>query len=121
MKNHATFPVRIAILQSLYYGPMYATGVANWIEKVTGAHVIVDSKTVSFFFTKLEKEGLIEFAKKSSTTGTTRGVKRKYYNITDQGRAFIINTREMLKAIFSDIPDTAKETFNLEDTGEEEH
>lgn len=110
MINSIEFPLKISILQALFWGPMYAYGISKWIEKQTNCLVILQSKEITYYIKQLEKQKLVKFHKSKKIKGKTRGTVRNYYKITDEGRLAIIATREGLKMIFSDPPDELKGT-----------
>lgn len=98
-------------MQALFYGPMYAKGISEWIEKRTNALVMMQSKEVTYHLKRLEKEGMIEFKGEKKEEGRTRGTERRYYRITDKGRISIIALREALKMVFSQPPDEVMENY----------
>jgi PadR family transcriptional regulator, regulatory protein PadR len=73
----------VLILKTLSWGPAHGYAIAEWIEHLTGATLMVEEGSLYPALHRLEKRGLLE-----SEWGLSDGNRRaKFYRLTDAGRA----------------------------------
>lgn len=76
--------LEFCILHIISRGEVYAS---DMLEELTSAKIMVVEGTLYPLLTRLRKAGLVEYKWVESTSGPPR----KYYTITDEGRAFLNN------------------------------
>jgi PadR family transcriptional regulator PadR len=74
--------LEFCILQIISRGEVYAS---DMLEELTSAKIMVVEGTLYPLLTRLRKAGLVEYKWVESTSGPPR----KYFTITDEGRAFL--------------------------------
>ena len=74
--------LEFCILHIISRGEVYAS---DMLEELTSAKIMVVEGTLYPLLTRLRKAGLVEYKWVESTSGPPR----KYYTITDEGRAFL--------------------------------
>ncbi len=79
--------LEFCILHIISRGEVYAS---DMLEELTSAKIMVVEGTLYPLLTRLRKAGLVDYRWEESTSGPPR----KYYQLTDEGRAFLEGLRK---------------------------
>lgn len=96
--------LEFCILHIISRGEVYAS---DMLEELTSAKIMVVEGTLYPLLTRLRKAGLVDYRWEESTSGPPR----KYYQLTDEGKAFL---EELRKTWHELVNSTNKITTNQE-------
>ena len=93
--------LEFCILHIISRGEVYAS---DMLEELTSAKIMVVEGTLYPLLTRLRKAGLLDYRWEESTSGPPR----KYYQLTDEGRAFL----EELRTTWKELVDSTNNITN---------
>jgi PadR family transcriptional regulator PadR len=93
--------LEFCILHIISRGEVYAS---DMLEELTAAKIMVVEGTLYPLLTRLRKAGLVDYRWEESTSGPPR----KYYRLTDEGRAFL----EELRSTWQELVDSTNKITN---------
>ena len=96
--------LEFCILHIISRGEVYAS---DMLEELTSARIMVVEGTLYPLLTRLRKAGLVDYRWEESTSGPPR----KYYQLTNEGKAFLEELRDTWKEL---VNSTNKITTNQE-------
>jgi PadR family transcriptional regulator PadR len=98
--------LEFCILHIISRGEVYAS---DMLEELTSAKIMVVEGTLYPLLTRLRKAGLVDYRWEESTSGPPR----KYYQLTDTGRAFL----EELRKTWQELVDSTNNITNKASKG----
>ncbi|MDW7695300.1 PadR family transcriptional regulator [Flammeovirgaceae bacterium SG7u.111] len=86
--------LEFCVLSIISRGEIYAS---DMLDELTSAKIMVVEGTLYPLLTRLRKAELVDYKWVESTTGPPR----KYYTLTDKGKAFLLNLTDTWKGLIS--------------------